>query len=103
MATYTPSSDNVTFGRGKVLFSEFVSGAYTGQFRHLGNCDTFSIGLSPEKISLTDFTTETSSPYKELKAGVGLPAQERPVPDTPHQECAPACRGGQRRGCPGPA
>ena len=73
MATYTPSSDNVTFGRGKVLFSEFVSGAYTGQFRHLGNCDTFSIGLSPEKISLTDFTTETSSPYKEVVKKTDMP------------------------------
>ena len=73
MATYTPSSDNVTFGRGRVLFSPFVSGAYTGQFKHLGNCDTFSIGLAPEKIQLTDFTQETSAPYKEVVKKTDMP------------------------------
>lgn len=73
MATYTPSSDNVTFGRGRVLFSPFVSGAYTGQFKHLGNCDTFSIGLTPEKVTLTDFTQETSAPYKEVVKKTDMP------------------------------
>jgi hypothetical protein len=73
MTTYTPSSDNVTFGRGKVLFSPFVASAYTGQFRHLGNCDTFSIGMAPEKIQLTDYTTETSAPYKEVVKKTEMP------------------------------
>lgn len=73
MTTYTPSSDNCTFGRGSVFVSPFVSGAYTGQLIHLGNCDTFSIGLSPEKVSLTDFTTETSAPYKEVVKKTEIP------------------------------
>jgi hypothetical protein len=73
MTTYTPSSDNVTFGRGRVLFSPFVNGAYTGQFKHLGNCDTFSIGLAPEKIQLTDVTQETSAPYKEVVKKTDMP------------------------------
>ena len=71
--TYTPSSDNVTFGRGSVLFSPFVGGAFTGQFRHLGNCDAFSVGIAPEKVTLIDYTTETSSPYKEVVKKVDIP------------------------------
>lgn len=73
MATYTPSSDNVTFGRGAVWFAQHSGGAYVNQYRHLGNCDQFSIGLVPEKISLTDYTTETSAPYKEVVKKTDMP------------------------------
>ena len=66
MTTYTPSSDNVMFGRGKILFSPFVGGAFTKQFTHMGNCDTFAIGVAPEFVEMTDYTSETSVPYKRV-------------------------------------
>ena len=73
MTTNTPSTDNVTFGRGKVMFAPFLTTAAPSQYYHLGNCDTFSIGLSPEKVTLTDFTTETSAPYKEVVKKTDMP------------------------------
>lgn len=66
MTTYTPSSDNVMFGRGKILFSKFVGGAFNNKFEHLGNCDTFTLTMAPETVSLTDYTTETSVDYKQV-------------------------------------
>jgi hypothetical protein len=73
MATYTPSSDNVMFGRGKILFAAHVGGATSNQYIHLGNCDTFSIGVVPEKVSLTNYMTETSAVYKEVVKKVDIP------------------------------
>lgn len=72
MTTYTPSSDNVMFGRGRVFFSQFVSNAFNNQFIHLGNCDTFSISVAPEFATLTDFTTETSVEYKKVAKATSL-------------------------------
>ncbi len=73
MTTYTPSPNNVTFGRGKIFFAPHISGAFGKQWQHLGNCDTFSVGVVPEKVSLTNFMTETSAKYKEVVKSVDIP------------------------------
>ena len=73
MTTNTPSTDNVTFGRGKVMFAPFLTTAAPSQYYHLGNCDTFSIGVAPETVDLTNFMTETSAPYKSVVKKVNIP------------------------------
>jgi hypothetical protein len=70
----TPSSDNVVFGRGRILFDQFTAaGLRTGQYIHLGNCDRFAIGISPEKLEMVDYTTETSAPYKSVTTKIAIP------------------------------
>lgn len=73
MATYTPSPDNVTFGRGKVMFAPFTTTAAPTQYFHFGNCDTFSIGVAPETVDMTNFMTETSAPYKSVVKKINIP------------------------------
>jgi hypothetical protein len=73
MATYTPSPDNVTFGRGKIMFAPFLTTAAPVQYYHFGNCDTFSIGVAPETVDMTNFMTETSAPYKSVVKKVNIP------------------------------
>jgi hypothetical protein len=69
----TPSSDNVKFGRGKILFDQFVNGTRTGQYKHLGNCKKFSIGINPEELTMKDYTQESSAPYKRVTTGIEIP------------------------------
>lgn len=60
----TPSSGNVLFGRGAVFFDRFTSsGTQNGQFLHLGNCSNFSIATSVDKVTMTDYTQNTSADY----------------------------------------
>jgi hypothetical protein len=75
MTTYnTPSSDNVVFGRGRILFDQFTSaGLRNGQYIHLGNCDRFAIGIAPEELTMTDYTTESSAPYKSVTTKIEIP------------------------------
>jgi hypothetical protein len=74
MAYNTPSSDNVVFGRGRILFDRFTdAGVRTGQFIHLGNCDRLAIGVAPEELTMTDYTTESSAPYKSVTTKIELP------------------------------
>jgi hypothetical protein len=75
MATYTPSPDNVTFGRGKILFAPHISSAFGKQWQHLGNCDTFSVGVVPEKVKMTNYMSETSAAYKEVVKSVSIPVK----------------------------
>ena len=73
MTTYTPSPNNVMFGRGKILFAPHISGAFGKQWYHLGNCKAFSIGVTPEKVKMKNYMTETSASYKEVTSGVEIP------------------------------
>lgn len=74
MSYNTPSSDNVVFGRGRILLDRFTdAGVRTGQLLHLGNCDRLSIGIAPEKLTMTDYTQESSAPYKEVTTKIDLP------------------------------
>jgi hypothetical protein len=73
MTTYTPSPDNVMFGRGKLFFAEHSGGAHVNQYVHLGNCDTFSVGVVPEKVSMVNYMTETSAKYKEVNKSIDIP------------------------------
>jgi hypothetical protein len=74
MSYNTPSSDNVVFGRGRILLDRFTdAGVRTGQYIHLGNCDRLAIGISPEELTLTDYTTETSAPYKSVNTKIDIP------------------------------
>jgi hypothetical protein len=74
MAYNTPSSDNVKFGRGRIFFDQFTdAGVRNGQYIHLGNCDRFAIGIAPEELTLTDYTTETSAPYKSVTTKIEIP------------------------------
>ena len=74
MPFYTPSSDNVKFGRGRIFFDQFIdAGLRNGQFIHLGNCDRFAIGIAPEELTMTDYTTETSAPYKSVTTKIEIP------------------------------
>lgn len=74
MAYFTPSSDNVVFGRGRILFDQFTAaGIRTGQYIHLGNCDRFAIGITPEELEMVDYTTETSAPYKSVNTKTSIP------------------------------
>lgn len=61
----TPSSSNVFLGRGAVMFDRHVAGVRNG-FRHFGNCDTFSLGIETEKLTLKDFTQQTTANYAEV-------------------------------------
>jgi hypothetical protein len=62
----TPSPANVLLGRGALYFDRYTSaGARTG-FRHLGNCDTFSIGIETETLDLKDYTQQTSANYASV-------------------------------------
>jgi len=70
----TPSSDNVVFGRGRILFDQFTAaGLRTGQYIHLGNCDRLALGIAPEELTMTDYTTETSAPYKSVTTKIEIP------------------------------
>jgi len=60
----TPSSSNTLFGRGAVFFDRFTSaGVQNGQYVHMGNCDTFTISSSVDKVTMTDYTQNTSADY----------------------------------------
>lgn len=64
--TVPPSSDNVILGRGQLYFNrQDANGALTG-YRAMGNCDTFSLGISSEKLSMKDYTQQTAANYKEV-------------------------------------
>lgn len=72
--TYTPSASNVMLGRGALYFDRrTTTDNKVGSF-HLGNCDTFGINISTEKITLNDFTQQSTAPYKEVvsKTSVAL-------------------------------
>lgn len=72
--TYTPSASNVMLGRGALYFDRRTSSDNTVGSFHLGNCDTFTINVSTEKLTLSDFTQQSTSPYKEVVSSttVGL-------------------------------
>jgi hypothetical protein len=74
MATQSPSSDNVVFGRGAVFLDRFDANGNRSGFEHLGNCDRFAFTITTETVEMTDYTTETSAPYKEVvkKTDVGI-------------------------------
>jgi hypothetical protein len=60
----TPSTNNVVFGRGAILFDRFTAaGVRQGQFVHLGNCDNFATSVATDKVTMTDYTSQTSAPY----------------------------------------
>jgi len=60
----TPSTNNVVFGRGSILFDRFTAGGVRqNQFVHLGNCDNFATSVATDKVTLTDYTSQTSAPY----------------------------------------
>jgi hypothetical protein len=61
MTTYTPSPNNVMFGRGKIFFAPHIGGAFGKQWQHLGNCKSFSLGVTPEKVKMKNYMTETSA------------------------------------------
>jgi hypothetical protein len=68
----TPSSTNVKFGRGRLLFNRLDDNlAFTGLV-NLGNCEKISITSTPEDITLTDYTQETSAPYAEVNKSLAL-------------------------------
>jgi hypothetical protein len=63
---YTPSASAVMLGRGALYFDRRTTTDNTvGTFHH-GNCDTFGINVSTEKLTLSDFTQQSTSPYKEV-------------------------------------
>lgn len=68
----TPSSGNVSLSRGSIYLSRFVNNAYTGQFIHLGNCDTFSFQPSVEFAELANFMTAATAPYKKTAKKTNL-------------------------------
>jgi hypothetical protein len=59
----TPSPSNVVLGRGSLLFDRFTSAGVKTGYRHLGNCDTFSVNTATDSITLKDFTQQTTAPY----------------------------------------
>lgn len=70
----TPSSDNVLLGRGALFFDRYTAAGVRTGFRHLGNCDSFAIGIETEKLEMTDYTQQTAANYKEVvtKTNVNL-------------------------------
>lgn len=64
--TYTPSASNVMLGRGALYFDRRTSTDNTVGSFHLGNCDTFGLNVSTEKLTLKDFTQQSTSNYKEV-------------------------------------
>lgn len=68
----TPSSDNVVLGRGAVYFDRLTSAGVRTGFRHLGNCDAFGIGIETEKLTMRDYTQQTSANYKEVIVGTDV-------------------------------
>lgn len=70
--TYTPSASNVMLGRGALYFDRrTTTDNKVGSF-HLGNCDTFGINISTEKLTLSDFTQQSTSPYKEVVSSTSV-------------------------------
>lgn len=64
--TYTPSASNVMLGRGALYFDRrTTTDNKVGSF-HLGNCDQFGINVTTEKLTLSDYTQQSTSPYKEV-------------------------------------
>lgn len=64
--TYTPSASNVMLGRGALYFDRRdATNSTVGSF-HLGNCDQFALNISTETLDLTDYTQQSSSPYKTV-------------------------------------
>jgi hypothetical protein len=64
MALYTPSPNNVAFGRGQLFFDRYdVNGVRSGQYISLGNCDSFAISQSLDKVDMVDYTSPSSAPY----------------------------------------
>ncbi len=62
----TPSSDNVLLGRGSIYFDRFdANGVKTG-FRHLGNCDQFSIANASEKLEMDNYLQQTKAKYASV-------------------------------------
>ncbi len=61
----TPSPSNVFLGRGAVMFDRHVGGLRNG-FKHFGNCDTFALGIETEKLTMKDFTQQTTANYAEV-------------------------------------
>jgi hypothetical protein len=59
-------------GRGAIYFDRrTATDNKVGSF-HLGNCDVFGINISTEKITLNDFTQQTTSPYKEVVSSTNV-------------------------------
>lgn len=72
--TYTPSASNVMLGRGALYFDRRTSTDNTVGSFHLGNCDQFGMNVATEKLTLKDFTQQSTSNYKEVVSStdVGL-------------------------------
>ena len=62
----TPSPANVVLGRGAILFDRFTAAGVRTGFRHLGNCDQLSVGIETEKLTMKDYTQQTSANYAEV-------------------------------------
>jgi hypothetical protein len=53
-------------GRGAIFFDRRTTTDDTVGYFHLGNCDQLVWNIATEKLSLTDYTQQSSSPYKEV-------------------------------------
>lgn len=73
MSNIAPSPNNVAFGRGLLLFDRFdANGVRSGQFTALGNCDSFAISQSLDKVDMTDYTQQSSSSYASVTKATNL-------------------------------
>lgn len=62
----TPSSANVLLGRGSIYFDRFDTAGLRTGFRHLGNCDQFSIANASEKLEMDNYMQQTKAKYASV-------------------------------------
>ncbi len=69
----TPSSDNVLLGRGAIFFDRYDANGVSTGFRHLGNCDQFSIGTETEKLEMSNYLVQTTAKYASVITSTNIP------------------------------